>query len=167
MSKITKQRKLSETAAMLAARKPPPYKLWRTLPAEDFDEVRELEVACHVGMFMSTIKEYRPAIAGDAACAAGIALCMVIPDEIDYPTDARMTLMLHSALMGSAGAAIMMAHMLRKMPLDHKLKNRLARSWLGRKPSRPGSEVAPRGSKPLFVRRSIATEPHGKSDSRS
>jgi hypothetical protein len=76
MSKIATQRTLSETAAMLAARKPQPYELWRTLPAEDFDEVRKLEVACHIGVFMSTIKEYRSAIAGDAACAARIALRM-------------------------------------------------------------------------------------------
>jgi hypothetical protein len=163
MSKITKQRKLSETVAMLAARGAQPYELWRTLTAEDFDEVRKLEVACHVGMFMSTIKEYRSAIAGDAASAARIALQMVIPDEIDYPTDARMTLLLHSALWGSAGAALVMAHMLRKMPLDHKLKNHLAKSWLGRNLSRPGSEAAPRER--LFVRRSIASQLLGKSDS--
>ena len=163
MSKITKQRKLSETAAMLAARGPQPYELWRTLRASDFNEARKLEVACHIGMFMSTIKDYRAAIAGDAACAAGIALCMVIPDEIDYPTDARMTLLLHSALMGSSGAALVMAHMLRKMPLDRTLKNRLAKSWLGRNLSCPGSEAAPRER--LFVRRSIASQLLGKSDS--
>ena len=165
MSKITKQRKLSETVAILAAKGPQPYELWRTLPAEDFDEVRKLEVACHIGMFMSTIKDYRAAIAGDGACAAGIALSMVIPDEIDYPTDVRMTLLLHSALMGSAGAALVMAHMLRKMPLDRTLKNRLARSWLGRNPSRRGSEAAPRER--LFVRRSIASQLLDKSDSQS
>jgi hypothetical protein len=165
MSKITKQRKLSETAEMLAARKPHPHELWRTLPAEDFDEVRKLEVACHIGMYMSTIKEYRNAIAGDASCAARIALRMEVPDEIDYPTDARMTLLLHSALMGSAGAAIVMAHMLRKMPLDRTLKNRLASSWLGRNLSRRGSETTP--SERLFVRRSIASQLLGKSDSPS
>jgi hypothetical protein len=163
MSKITKQRKLSETAEMLAAKKPHPHELWRTLPAEDFDEVRKLEVACHIGMHMSTIKEYRNAIAGDAACAARIALRMEVPDEIDYPTDARMTLLLHNALWGSAGAALVMAHMLRKMPLDHKLKNHLAKSWLGRNLSRPGCEAAPRER--LFVRRSIASQLLGKSDS--
>jgi hypothetical protein len=165
MSKITKQRKLSETAEMLAARKPHPHELWRTLPAEDFDEVRKLEVACHIGMYMSTIKEYRNAIAGDAACAARIVLRMEVPDEIDYPTDARMTLLLHNALRGSAGAAIVMAHMLRKMPLDRKLKNRLASSWLVRNLSRRGSETAP--SECLFVRRSIASQLLGKSDSQS
>jgi hypothetical protein len=167
MSKITKQKKLSETVAMLAARRPQPYELWRTLPASDFNAARKLEVACHIGMFMSTIKEYRAAIAGNAACAAGIALRMVIPDEIDYPTDARMTLLLHSALMDSAGAALVMAHMLRKMPLDHKLKNRLARSWVARNPRRPGREAPPQGGEPLFVTRSIAAELLRKSDSRS
>jgi hypothetical protein len=167
MSKITKQRKLSETAAMLAARKPQPYELWRTLPAEAFDEVRKLEVACHIGIFMSTIKEYRSAIAGDAACAARIALRMVVPDEIDYPTDARMTLLLHSALRGSAGAALVIAHMLRKMPLDYELKNRLATSWLVPNLRRPGSEAAPQSRERLFVRRSITSQLLGKSDSPS
>ncbi|WP_334366911.1 MULTISPECIES: hypothetical protein [unclassified Bradyrhizobium] len=132
---------MSETASMFAAKEPLPDELWRTLPAGRFNEARKLEVAGHIGMFMSTIKQYRPAIAGDAACAAGIALRMAVPDEIDYPTDARMTLLLHSALMGSAGAALVMAHMLRKMPLDHKLKNRLAKSWLSRNQSRSRSEV--------------------------
>jgi hypothetical protein len=164
MSKITKQRKLSETAAMLAARGPQPYELWRTLPASDFNEIRKLEVACHIGMFMTKIKEYRAAIAGDAACAAGIALRMVIPDEIDYPTDARMTLLLHSALMGSAGAALVMAHMLRKMPLDHKLKHRLVKSWLNPNQLRSGSEGTPQDRERLFVRRSIASQSLGKSD---
>jgi hypothetical protein len=165
MSKITKQRKLGETAEMLAAGKPHPHELWRTLPAENFDEVRKLEVACHIAMYMSTIKEYRNAIAGDAACAARIVLRMEVPDEIDYPTDARMTLLLHNALRGSAGAAIVMAHMLRKMPLDRKLKNRLASSWLVRNLSRRGSETAP--SERLFVRRSIASQLLGNSDRQS
>jgi hypothetical protein len=81
MSKVTKQRKLSETAATFAAKGPQPYELWRTLAASDFNEIRKLEVACHIGMFMTTIKDYRAAISGDAACAAGIALRMVIPDR--------------------------------------------------------------------------------------
>jgi hypothetical protein len=161
MSKITKQRKLSETAAMLAARKPQPYELWRTLPAEDFDEVRKLEVACHIGMFMSTIKEYRSAIAGDAACAAQIALRMMVPDEIGYPTDARMTLLLHNALRGSAGALVM-AHMLRKMPLDHELKNSLVTSWLVRNLRHAGSGGKTGNSDHLPVRRSIASQLLGK-----
>lgn len=167
MSRITKQRKLSETAAMLAARKPRQYELWRTLPAEDFGKVRKLEVACHIGMFMSTIKEYRSAIEGDAACAARIAPRMVVPDEIDYPTGARTPVLLHNALRGSAGAALVTAHMLRKMPLDHEVKSSLATSWLVRNllHARGGGRTG-NGDR-LPVRRSIAAELLRKSDSRS
>jgi hypothetical protein len=165
MSKITKQRTLSETAAMLAAKGPQPYELWRTLPASDFNETRKLEVACHIGMFMTTIREYRAAIAGDAACAAGIALRMVIPDEIDYPTDARMTLLLHSALIGSAGAALVMAHMLRKMPLDNAAKNRLATSWLVRNLER-SARVTHHGGGDRFGRTGIAATFLGRGECR-
>jgi hypothetical protein len=88
---------------------------------------------------------------------------MVIPDAIDYPTDARMTLLLHSALLGSADAGLVMARMLRKMPLDPKLKHRLVKSWLSLTQPRSGSESAPQDHERLFVRRSIASQLLGKS----
>jgi hypothetical protein len=46
--------------------------------------------------------------------------------------DARMSLLLYSALNGSAAAALVLAHLLRKMPIDGTMKNRLATSWLVR-----------------------------------
>jgi hypothetical protein len=74
---------------MLRAKPVMPQELWRTIPAQAFDEVRRLGVACHVGMFLTTIKEWKAAIAGDAACAVRIAMNMPIPiDHFDYPTDA-------------------------------------------------------------------------------
>jgi hypothetical protein len=153
MSKITKQRTLSETVAALAA-KPQPYQLWRMLPAEAFNEVRRLEVMSHVGLYMSNIKKWKDAVAGDAACAAKIALSMEIPDEIDYPVDARMTLLLYCALNGSAGASLVLAHMLRRMPLEQKLKSRLATSWLTHNLLLAYPELA--GTGRLRRRRSIA-----------
>ena len=39
----------------------------------------------HVGLYMSSIKEWSDASAGDAAAAVGIALRMKIPDEIGLP----------------------------------------------------------------------------------
>ena len=153
MSKITKQTTLSETAAALAT-KPQPYKLWRMLTAEAFDEVRRLEVMGHVGLYMTNIKEWRDAIAGGAACAVKIALSMEIPGEIDYPVDARMTLLLHCALNGSAGASLVLAHMLRRMPLEQKLKSRLATSWLTHNLLLAYPKVAGTGG--LHRRRSIA-----------
>ena len=137
------------------------------LPAESFDEIRRLEVMCHVGLFMTNIKKWRGAIAGDAACAVGIALRMKIPDKINYPVDARMTMPTHTALNGSAGAALILAHILRQMPLDPKLKNRLATSWLVRNLRLAGGEGAQQSRNRIFVRRSIASELLGKTESGS
>jgi len=163
MSKM-KQRPLSETAAILRAKPAMPQELWRTIPAQGFDEVRRLEVACHVGTFLTTIKEWKVAIAGDAASAVRIAMNMPIPtDNFDYPTDARMTLLLYSALKGSAAAALVLAHLLRKMPLDNSFKNRLATSWLVQNfralPAVTSPEEGPR-----LGRRSIAAALLGKEE---
>jgi hypothetical protein len=57
---------------------------------------------------------------------------MEVPDEISYPVDARMTLLVYAALNGSAAAALVLANLLRRMPLDGPDKNRLATSWLVR-----------------------------------
>jgi hypothetical protein len=43
-----------------------------------------------------------------------------------------MTLLVHSALNGSAAAALVLANLLRRMPLDVRDKSRLATSWLVR-----------------------------------
>jgi hypothetical protein len=127
-----KQKKLSETAEALSLVHWP-HQLWRTIPADAFDEHRRLQVLGHVGEYLTTIKEWKEAIAGDAACAVRIALQIHIPDDrISYPVDARMTLLLHCALNGSAAAALVLAHLLRKMPLDNAHKNQLATSWLVR-----------------------------------
>jgi hypothetical protein len=163
MSKITKQRTLSETAAALAT-KPRPYKLWRTLPAEAFDEGRRLEVMGHVGLYMSNIKEWEDAVAGDAACAVRIALSMEIPDEVTYPGDARMSLLLYCALNGSAGAALVLAHILCKMPLNTTVRNRLAMSWLVSNLGvvHPDIVVPPRQRS--YARRPITALPLGKQE---
>jgi hypothetical protein len=152
----TKQKMLSETAAALATN-PQPFKLWRTFPAEAFSEARRLEVMGHVGLHMANIKEWKDAVAGDAACAVRIALHMEIPDEVTYPVDARMTLLLYSALNGSAAAALVLAHLLRKMPLDGPMKNGLATSWLARnlRTACP-TVVSPR--RRSYARRSIAAQ---------
>jgi hypothetical protein len=133
----------------------------------DATRVRKLEVACHIGLHMSTIREWKDAIAGDAASAIGIVLRMKIPDEITYPVDARMTLLLHNALRGSDGAALAMAHVLRKMPLGAAVKNRLAMSWLVRNLHRAGDGSAAPTRGRLRARRSIAAQLLGKPERES
>lgn len=104
--------------------------LWRTVPAHDFDPARRAAVADCMRRTSSTIEVWRKAVGGDAASAMGLALGMDIPSEITIRTDFKMTVLLHSALAGSAGAALVLSSLLRRMPIDGVLRRRLATSWL-------------------------------------
>ena len=132
MSKIRRQKTLSESAAAIAAAGPYPFELWRLIPAQEFDQSRKYAVAAYLATCAGGDVEWRRAIGGDATCAIRIALHMEVPDEISYPVDARMTLLVYSALNGSAAAALVLANLLRRMPLDGRDKSRLATSWLVR-----------------------------------
>jgi hypothetical protein len=165
MSK-TKQKMLNETAAALAE-EPYPCRLWRMIPADAFGESSRLAVCTYIVEFSPRDIEWRKAIAGDAAHAVRIALGMEIPDEVTYPVDARMSLLLYSALNGSAAAALVLAHLLRKMPLDGHIKNRLATSWLVRNlPIDCPDTVKPQRRRP-HARRSIATQLLGSGEDAS
>lgn len=104
--------------------------LWRTVPAHDFDPTRRAAVADCMRRTSSTIDVWRKAVGGDAASAMSLALRMEIPSEITIRTDFKMTVLLHSALGGSAGAALVLSSLLRRMPIDGALRRRLATSWL-------------------------------------
>lgn len=104
--------------------------LWRTVPAHGFDFVRRAAVTDCMRRTSSTIDVWRKALGGDAASAMGMALRMEIPSEITARTDLVMTVLLHNALGGSAGAALVLSYLLRRMPIDDVLRRRLATSWL-------------------------------------
>jgi hypothetical protein len=109
---------------------PSTFFLWRTVPAHDFDPARRAAVADCMRRTSSTIDVWRKAVGGDAASAMSLALRMGIPSEITIRTDFKMTVLLHSALGGSAGAALVLSSLLRRMPIDRVLRRRLATSWL-------------------------------------
>ncbi len=127
MSRIPDQSAPADTAAAAA-----PFELWRSIPAERFDLSRRLAVAAYLATRAGGDVEWRRAIAGDATCALRMALRIEVPDEITYPVDAIMTLLLYCALDGSGAAALVLAHLLRRMPIDGPLRERLATSWLVR-----------------------------------
>lgn len=104
--------------------------LWRTVLAHDFDPTRRAAVADCMRRTSSTIDVWRKAVGGDAASAMSLALRKGIPSEITICTDFKMTVLLHSALGGSAGAALVLSSLLRRMPIDGVLRRRLATSWL-------------------------------------
>ena len=104
--------------------------LWRTVPAHGFDSMRRTAVTDCMRRTSSTIDVWRKAVGGDAASAMGLALRMEIPAEVTARTDFVMTVLLHNALRGSTGAALVLSHLLRRMPIDDVLRRRLATSWL-------------------------------------
>ncbi len=166
MSRNAKPGTLNETAPA----RPQPYELWRALPAEAFDAVRRCEVmsqvgSCvsnNVGSCVSNNKEWRGATVGDAARAVRIVLRMKIPEQITYPVDAVMTFLLHCALNGSAAAALVLSHLLRKMPLDANTRSRLATSWLVHNFRLAACVYAVSNGDRLSIRRAIASERFGK-----
>lgn len=104
--------------------------LWRSVPAHRFHRDHRAAVAECMRRTSSTMDAWRLAIAGDAASAIGLALSMGIPQQITIRTDLTMTVLLHNALRGSAGATLVLSNLIRRMPLDRVDRRRFATSWL-------------------------------------
>jgi hypothetical protein len=102
---------------------------WRSVPADAFDDERKADVERCVSNISSTIEVWRKAIGGDAAAAVNIALLMGSPPSLTPGIDLAMTVLLRCALKNSC-AAFIMSVLIRRMPIEDKLKNRIATSWL-------------------------------------
>jgi hypothetical protein len=141
---------------------------WRTVPADGFDAARRAAVTDCMHRTSSTIKVWRDAIGGDAASAIGLALRMEAAPRITPRTDFTMTVLLACALRGSAGAALVLSHLIRRMPIEGSAKNRLATSWLVRnlEAHLRGLE-RPKGVTRSRRRPSIAAQLLGKEEPRS
>jgi hypothetical protein len=141
--------------------------LWRTVPAHGFDAARRAAVTDCMRRTSSTIKVWRDAIGGDAASAIGLALRMDAV-RITPRTDLTMTVLLACALGGSAGAALVLSHLIRRMAIEGTAKGRLATSWLVRNLEAQllGFE-RPKAAPRLRLRRGIAAQLLGKEEPRS
>ena len=102
---------------------------WRTLTAERFDELLRAEVAECVSSLFATSPEWQAAIRGDPAAASGLVLLLKAPSRISARVDFAMTVLLNTAF-ENAAAALVLSYGLRKMPLNRRLRARLATSWL-------------------------------------
>jgi len=128
---------------------------WRTLPSYAFDAARKADLERCVSHISSTIDIWQKAIDGDAAAAVNIALRMRPPQEITPRLDLVMTILARSAFT-NCGAAFALSHLLRRMPLEQKLKCQLATSWLTHNLLLAHPELASTGR--LRHRRSIAAQ---------
>ncbi len=101
---------------------------WRTISAEAFDDATKAEVITFVRATETTIQEWQRAISGDAEAAIAMVMHCEGPDSIDVKVDFPMTVLLSFAF-DDPGAALILSHKLHRMPLEARLRTKLAASW--------------------------------------
>lgn len=101
---------------------------WRSIPAEAFDDTIKAEVTAFMRATTSTIPEWRRAISGDAATAIAMVAHCKEPTSIGVKIDFPMTVLL-SCTFDHPAAALVLSHNLRQMPLEPRLRAKLAMSW--------------------------------------
>lgn len=108
-----------------------PLELWRTMPADHLGDGRHrilggtLEKVC-----LMQDRRWLSAMHGDAAASIAVAIKTIPIYQITLEVDLTMSALLFHALDGSAGAALVLAHVLRGAPLDHPFAKELSVSWL-------------------------------------
>jgi hypothetical protein len=103
-------------------------KYWRTISAEAFDDATKAEVISFVQATTTTIPQLQRAISGDADAAIGMVMHRKTPSAIGVRVDFPMTLLLSCAF-EDPGAALALSHKLGEMPLEARLRTKLATSW--------------------------------------
>ncbi len=106
-----------------------PQAYWRTLEAPQYDTVHRLQLSCLLGSVHASDALWRRALGCDPSAAVAIALTMRIPTVVTYPIDLRMSVLLGASLGGNAACALVMSHMLLRMPIETNLRTRLSKSW--------------------------------------
>jgi hypothetical protein len=101
---------------------------WRTISAEAFDDATKAEVIAFVRATTSTNPEWRSAISGDAEAAISMVMHCKAPISISIRVDFPMTVLLSCAF-DDPGAAHMLSRKLSQMPLEARLRTKLATSW--------------------------------------
>lgn len=108
-----------------------PLEWWRSLPADHLDNAHHqilaetLEKVC-----LMEDRRWLSAMHGDAAASIAVAMETVPIHQITLEVDLAMTALMFHALDRSAGAALVLAHILRRTPLEHPFAQELSVSWL-------------------------------------
>jgi hypothetical protein len=112
------------------ARDPIVMAWWRTFPADEFGSNARRRLGEVLDRISATNPVWQLALRGDAAAAVCIALQTRRDETITSRTDLLMTALMRCALEGSAGAALILSHSLRQLPLENRNDARLGVSWL-------------------------------------
>jgi len=108
-----------------------PLAWWRTMPADHLGDVELTQLRATMEN-ISVMKDYQwlSALRGDAPASIAIAIAAMPIDRVTLEVDLAMSALALCALEGSAGAALVLSHILRLTPLDHPFGRDLAASWL-------------------------------------
>lgn len=128
-----------QAVSACAASSPWPFNLgdvtplgwWRTMPADHLGNAQHLVLRETLAKVW--IMQDRGSLLtarGDAAAAIALALKMMPVAEVTLKTDIAMTALTLCALDGSAAAALVLSHILRRAMLDHPFAKDLSISWL-------------------------------------
>lgn len=108
-----------------------PLEWWRTMPADHLGDVQRLYLRATVEK-VCVMKDHQwlSALRGDAAASIAIALGAMPIDQVTLRVDLAMSALALCALEGNAGAALVLAHILRRTELGHPFGKDLSASWL-------------------------------------
>jgi hypothetical protein len=101
---------------------------WRIISAEAYDDATKAEVIKFVRATTSTMPEWQRAISGDADAAIGMVMHCKAPTSIGARVDFPMTVLLSCAF-DDPGAALVLSNKLSAMPIEPRLRTKLATSW--------------------------------------
>jgi hypothetical protein len=108
-----------------------PLQWWRTMPADRLNGAQHLLLRATLEK-VSLIKgrEWLSGMRGDAAAGIAIALHCLPITTVTLEVDLAMSAVALHALGGDAASALVLSHILRRVPMDHPFARDLARSWL-------------------------------------
>jgi hypothetical protein len=108
-----------------------PLEWWRTMPANHLGETPQLVLRGTLSKIsLMQGRQWLAAIRGDAAASIAAAIEAMPIDQISLEVDLMMTALMVCALDGNAGAALVLAHILHRVPLEHPFAQELSLSWL-------------------------------------
>jgi hypothetical protein len=108
-----------------------PLQWWRTMPADRLNDAQHLLLRATLEK-VSLIKgrEWLSAMRGDAAASIAIALHCLPITTVTLEVDLAMSAVALHALGGNPASALLLSHILRRVPVDHPFARDLAVSWL-------------------------------------
>lgn len=112
---------------------------WRIVPAHALGPDSRRRIGEVLDRVFATDALRQSALNGDPASAVFAALQLRDDKAVTVRTDLMMTALLRCALEGSAGAALVMSHLLRRLPLGGRRGSRLGASWIVRNLSKTSS----------------------------